>query len=208
MGRWSSVSSSQAPKAAVDRWENFYNRGYAGAWAWSLFQKTADKMAVDFARPGPSPQRHAGAVGPRNGGGEQPSQLRRRPRRPRCRRRPRPTPTQTLPTRARRRCRRPSRTPTAQPRNRPPPSRQIRRRRATSWTTVANASPSSLTGRQQVTANVSVTAPKSGSYWSMLSSTALGQKVYRSGTTASRSRPGRRGPGQLDAAGDAEVSGW
>lgn len=34
---------------ALARFNDFYNRGYAGAWAWSLFpDKTSDKMAVDF----------------------------------------------------------------------------------------------------------------------------------------------------------------
>lgn len=45
---------------------------------------------------------------------------------------------------------------------------------------MANAPPSSLTGRQQVTANVSVTAPKSGSYLVDVEFySPSGEKVYQ-----------------------------
>jgi len=159
-------------QAAVDRWETFYTRGYAGSWAWSLFpEKTADKMAIDFAAASTFTQRHASVVGPRNGGGGSLPQLP-----------PTATPTETLPTRA------PTlppavNTPAAQPTNPPaqptnPPAQPPAS--TTNWVTVASASPSALATRQQVTANVSVTAPKAGNYLIDVEFyNPAGEKVYQ-----------------------------
>jgi hypothetical protein len=50
---------------AVQRLEEFYAKGYAGAWPWSLFpEKTADKMAIDLAAMTTFSGRHAD-VGPK-----------------------------------------------------------------------------------------------------------------------------------------------
>lgn len=52
---------------AAGRFENFYDRGYAGAYAWSLFpERTADRMAVDLNGAGAFAASHSD-VGPRSG---------------------------------------------------------------------------------------------------------------------------------------------
>ena len=52
---------------ALQRLEDFYAKGYAGAWAWSLFwDRTNDKMQVDLAAAATFTGRHAD-TGPRSG---------------------------------------------------------------------------------------------------------------------------------------------
>ena len=57
---------------ALQRFEDFYAKGYAGAWAWSLFwDHTFDRMQVDLAAAATFNGRHAD-LGPRSGGAPTP----------------------------------------------------------------------------------------------------------------------------------------
>jgi hypothetical protein len=55
---------------ALQRFEDFYTKGYAGAWPWSLFpDRTNDKLGVDHAAAQTFAGRHAGDIGPRSAEG-------------------------------------------------------------------------------------------------------------------------------------------
>jgi hypothetical protein len=58
---------------ALQRYEDFYAKGYAGAWPWSLFpSKTADNLAIDMAASQIFASRHTD-LGPRAGSGSTPT---------------------------------------------------------------------------------------------------------------------------------------
>lgn len=91
---------------ALQRWEDFYSRGYAGAWAWSLWpEKTADRMAVDLGAAATFASRHPGTVGPHEGMRTLPIEPITQP----------PTPTATSTARARRTATPPPATATPSP---------------------------------------------------------------------------------------------
>ncbi len=55
---------SNTGDAAIERLEAWYSKGYAGAWAWSLFpERTHDGMAIDLNAAATFSSRH-GDVGP------------------------------------------------------------------------------------------------------------------------------------------------
>lgn len=59
---------------ALDRLEDFYAKGYAGAWPWSVFpERTNDRMAIDWSAMRAFSGRHAD-LGPRTGSALPPSQ--------------------------------------------------------------------------------------------------------------------------------------
>ncbi|MCC7370741.1 MAG: cellulase family glycosylhydrolase [Chloroflexi bacterium] len=66
-------SYASASTDALQRFEDFYSKGYAGYWAWSLFpERTYDQMSVDLSASATFAGRHAD-LGPRGGSGPLPT---------------------------------------------------------------------------------------------------------------------------------------
>ncbi|MBI2765297.1 MAG: hypothetical protein HYX53_05205 [Chloroflexi bacterium] len=173
---------SGAGQVAIDRWENFFAKGYAGAWAWSLFpEKTSDKMAVDLAAAGTFASRHLNVVGPRVAGGSELSppptatatSIPGRSTSPvpttatTVATVPPPTATPTKPATSTPTTVPPTATPTRAPAQatptatatQPPPTNI-----PAQWLTTASTSVATLAAGQRVAAQAFVTAPKSGTY--------------------------------------------
>jgi hypothetical protein len=62
VGEWigNALQAGMAPEEALARWRYWYDNGYAGAWAWSLFpEKTDDGLWIDLAAAAAFSQEHA-----------------------------------------------------------------------------------------------------------------------------------------------------
>ena len=64
VGEMFSGTSTTTPYSSAYRFDYFYNHGYAGAWAWSLFPShTNDGLVIDLAAEGTFSAKHPN-VGP------------------------------------------------------------------------------------------------------------------------------------------------